>query len=44
MKTLGFPHGWESSQSGGGRFPFRLAGPLNGQLFRGSCGTPHNEF
>ena len=35
---------WESSQSGRGRFPFRLAGPLIGQLLRGSCGTPHNEF
>ena len=33
-----------TSQSGGGRFPFLLAGPLNGQLLRGSYGTSHNEF
>ena len=29
---------------GGGRFPFRLAIPLSGQLLWGSRGTPHNEF
>ena len=29
---------------GRGRCPFLLVGPLNGQLLRGSCGTPHKEF
>ena len=42
--SLIFCHRWESSQSGGGHSPFRLVGPLNGQLLRGSCGTPRNEF
>ena len=33
-----------TSQSGRGHFPFFLAGPLNGQLLHGFCGTPHNVF
>ena len=38
-----FPHGRFYSIDGG-RFLFRLAIPLSGQLLWGSCGTPHNEF
>ena len=35
---------WAFYSIGGGRFPFRLAIPLSGQLLWGSYGTPHNEF
>ena len=31
-------------QLGRGHYPFLLACPLNDQLLRGSCGTPHNYF
>ena len=33
-----------TSQSGRGRCPFRWQVLSMGQLLRGSCGTPHNEF
>ena len=38
-----FPHGCFYS-IGGGRCPFCLEIPLNGQLLWGSRGSPHNEF
>ena len=33
-----------TSQSGRGRCPFRWKVLSMGQLLRGSCGTPHNDF